>query len=105
MTNPEISEAALDRVSELTGGGFIRPAFARYIQTTSDNARAALTGYNDAYCPATHLEKHLTPIILPEPKDPFEYAWEEAQKVYLTARYQGDGKDAAIAKLREVFGK
>lgn len=53
-------------------------ALARHIQTTSDNARAALAGYNDAYCPATHLETHLKPLILPSEPDPLEEAMAEA---------------------------
>lgn len=46
----------------------------------SQECRAALDGYNDAYCPATHLEKHLTQFII-EPEDALLASVQEACRI------------------------
>lgn len=46
----------------------------------SQECHAALSGYNDAYCPATHLEKHLAQFII-EPEDALLASVQEACRI------------------------
>lgn len=43
-------------------------AHAETILAASEAVKVALGGYNDAYCPATHLETSLAALRLPDPE-------------------------------------